>query len=55
MYKGRLLGSIPSKGVVLGFVERIEFTFEVHVDVAFVGMLDIVISLDWATSASSPA
>ena len=50
MYKGRRLGSIPSKGDVLGFVERIEFTFDVHIDVAFVGMLDMVVSLGWATS-----
>ena len=50
MYKGRRLGSIPSKDDVLGFVERIEFTFDVRVDVAFVGMLDMVMSLGWATS-----
>ena len=55
MYKGRRLGSIPSKGNVLGFVERIEFTFDVHVDVSFVGMLDMVMSLGWATSSPPPS
>ena len=50
MYKGRGLGSIPSKGGVLWFVERKEVTFDVHVDVACVGMLDMVMSLGWAAS-----
>ena len=50
MYKGRRLGSIPSKDDILGFAERIEFMFDVHVDVACVGMLDMVMSLDWVAS-----
>ena len=34
------------------FVERKEVTFDVHVNVAWVGMFDMVISLGW--DASSP-
>ena len=33
------------------FVERIEFTFDVHDDLARVGMLDMMVTLGWATSA----
>ena len=44
MYKGSGLGSILSKGGVMWFVERKEVTFDVHGDLARVGMLDMVVT-----------
>ena len=50
MQRGGCSSSIPFQRVGNEISNRKEFTFEVHGDLAFVGMLDMVMSLGWAAS-----